>query len=156
MLRIDIRELRKGPVGTDGVIPVDDPLFEGLNVPLTRPVEVSGEFETTGRGDFIWRGRLAAQLHNVCGRCLKEFVRSFGTDVKAVFSADQELQDDPSVYPLVEPVTHVDITGAVREELALAIPQYPLCRDDCPGLCRSCGADLNQGPCGCASPAPQH
>ena len=24
-----------------------------------------------------------------------------------------------------------------------------LCRDDCKGLCPRCGADLNEGPCGC-------
>ena len=25
----------------------------------------------------------------------------------------------------------------------------PLCRDDCQGLCTACGANLNEGPCGC-------
>ena len=37
----------------------------------------------------------------------------------------------------------------VREEVLLAIPDAPLCRDDCPGLCPVCGADLQTAPCGC-------
>ena len=35
------------------------------------------------------------------------------------------------------------------EQLQLNIPMKPLCRPDCAGLCPTCGADLNLGPCGC-------
>ena len=34
----------------------------------------------------------------------------------------------------------------VREEVLLAIPDAPLCRDDCPGLCPVCGVDLESSP----------
>ena len=34
--------------------------------------------------------------------------------------------------------------------LLLEIPLIPLCDDDCKGLCSTCGANLNEGPCGCA------
>jgi hypothetical protein len=30
-----------------------------------------------------------------------------------------------------------------------ALPLKPLCREECKGLCPSCGADLNKGPCSC-------
>ena len=36
-----------------------------------------------------------------------------------------------------------------REELALAVDAFPLCREDCRGLCPRCGADLNRGACSC-------
>jgi len=72
-----------------------------------------------------------------------------------VFSSDPELQDDPSVYPLTEPVTQVDVRPALREELALALDLFPLCREDCRGLCPRCGADLNLGACECAAAAPR-
>lgn len=149
MLRFDIRDLRQGPVATTGAIPAADPLFEGLRVSLTEPLQVSGSLETTGRGDFFWRGQLSGKTSVACRRCLKEFVQPLGATVDALFSANPDLQDDPSVYPLLEPVTHVDVTGAVREELALTAVAYPLCRENCAGLCPRCGADLNQGPCGC-------
>jgi uncharacterized protein len=35
----------------------------------------------------------------------------------------------------------------VREQLLLALDPYPLCGDDCKGLCLECGANLNDGPC---------
>jgi uncharacterized protein len=43
----------------------------------------------------------------------------------------------------------IDLGEAVREALILAIPEFPLCREDCRGLCARCGADLNQGECRC-------
>jgi uncharacterized protein len=149
MLRVDIREFRRGPVNTVGVIPATDPLFEGLDASLAAPLDVEGVLETTGRGDFLWRGQIAGQVNATCRRCLGEFVVPVKASIDALFSADPDLQDDPSVYSLPDPPTHVDVRDAVREELALALSAYPLCREDCAGLCVKCGADLNQGPCGC-------
>jgi uncharacterized protein len=37
----------------------------------------------------------------------------------------------------------------MREQFYLAVPMKPLCRDDCAGLCPSCGTNLNRGSCGC-------
>jgi uncharacterized protein len=44
----------------------------------------------------------------------------------------------------------IDLAEVVREELALAVPPFVLCREDCAGLCPKCGSDLNAGPCECA------
>lgn len=153
MLRVDLRELRRGPVETVGVLNQADPAFAGLDVSLAEPLAVSGVLEATGRGDYLWRGHLVGKANATCRRCLKELTVPIAAPVDALFSADPELADDPSVYPLTEPVAHVDVTDAIREELVLALSQYPLCREDCAGLCPKCGADLNQGPCGCGPAA---
>jgi len=76
-------------------------------------------------------------------------------DVDVMFSTDPDAQDDPGVYPVPEASRTVDLRPAVRDELALAVPAYPLCREDCAGLCPVCGADLNAGPCGHAGAATQ-
>ncbi len=149
MLRIDIREIHRGPVETAGTVPAQDPLFEGLGVSLAGPLEVAGTLEVTGRGDYVWHGRFSGRASATCSRCLVDLEVPVESTIDAVFSADPDLQDDPSVYPLTEPVAQVDVTAAVREELSLVFTRYPLCRADCAGLCKKCGADLNQGPCGC-------
>ena len=149
MLRVDIREIRRGPVETIGTVPAADPLFAGLELALAGPLDIIGSLEITGRGDYVWHGRFSGRTKANCSRCLKELEVPVSAAVEAVFSADPDLQDDPSVYPLTEPVGEVDVTAAVREELAFAFSRFPLCRDDCAGLCPKCGADLNPGPCGC-------
>jgi uncharacterized protein len=150
MLRVDVRELKGGPVETVGTIGSRDPLLAGLDLDLEGPLQVSGTLEATGRGDYVWHGELRGQVHTSCRRCLREFLLPVDYRTEVVFSANRDLQDDPSVYPLTEPVNYVDVGEAVREELALEVSAFPLCREDCQGLCPRCGADLNSGPCECA------
>jgi uncharacterized protein len=40
----------------------------------------------------------------------------------------------------------LELEGEVRDAIALAEPIAPLCREDCPGLCTVCGAELASGP----------
>ena len=37
----------------------------------------------------------------------------------------------------------------MREQLYLALPMKPLCREDCKGLCPNCGTNWNRGTCDC-------
>ncbi|GEJ56163.1 hypothetical protein AMYX_09040 [Anaeromyxobacter diazotrophicus] len=43
----------------------------------------------------------------------------------------------------------IDLDPAVREQLLLALPRYPVCQESCKGLCSVCGANLNERDCGC-------
>ncbi len=43
----------------------------------------------------------------------------------------------------------IELGSLFLELIALALPVQPLCRDDCPGLCPACGAELAAGSCGC-------
>jgi uncharacterized protein len=155
MLRVDIRDLQKGSVKTVGELRQDDPAFHGLELDLAGPVSVTGQLQATGPGEYLWRGSIHGALHGECRRCLGEVQSELDINVDAaVFSSDPDAADHPDFYPLPERASHLDIRDVVREELALATPsRLLLCRDDCAGLCLSCGADLNAGPCGCSVPA---
>ena len=156
MLRVDIRELQRGPVRTEGRLEAGDPAFEGLSLGLDGPVTVRGQLQATGDGEYLWRGRVHGVIRGECRRCLTEVLDDVDIDVDAaVFSTDPEAVDDPDFYPLPERAMAVDVTEVVREELALAAQtDRLLCREDCAGLCPQCGADLNAGPCACrATPA---
>ena len=45
--------------------------------------------------------------------------------------------------------TKIDITEEVKEYCMLAIPLKLLCKEDCKGLCSSCGINLNLETCNC-------
>ncbi len=153
MLTVDARDLQRGPVETTGLLDVADPTFAGLELGLDAPVAVSGKLSQSGDQEFFWQARLTGRVRGTCRRCLTELVYPLGADVEVLFSADPDAADDPSVYSLPAPVTRVDVRPVVREEIALAVSAYPLCREDCAGLCARCGADLNDGPCSCAAPS---
>jgi uncharacterized protein len=153
MLRVDIRDLHRGPVRTEGRLEPHDPAFEGLGLWLTEPVTVTGQLQATGDGEYLWRGHVHGVIRGECRRCLTDVLDDVDIDVDAaVFTTDLDAADDPDFYPLSERATSVDVTEVVREELALAAQaDLLLCRDDCAGLCPKCGADLNAGPCGCGT-----
>ncbi len=45
----------------------------------------------------------------------------------------------------------IDLDPIVREQVLLALPVTVLCREDCKGLCSTCGQDLNEKDCGHSS-----
>jgi uncharacterized protein len=155
MLRVDIRDLQRGPVKTVGELQPDDPAFEGLDLHLIGPVLVNGQLQAAGPGEYLWRGSLRGALEAECRRCLGEVRSNLDINVDAaIFSTDPDAADDPDSYPLLERASHIDIRDIAREELALAVPsRLLLCREDCAGLCPTCGADLNAGVCECSAPA---
>jgi uncharacterized protein len=156
MLRVDIRDLQRGPVKTVGELQPDDPAFQGLGLELEGPVAVQGQLQATGDGEYLWRGHIHGQVRGECRRCLTEVLQPVDVDVDAaVFTTDPESADDPDFYALPQRATAVDVSDVVREEVALAgQPALLLCRDDCAGLCPRCGADLNAGPCDCRPAEP--
>ena len=128
-------------------------MLEGLALQFVTPVTVAGRVQATDEGEYLWRGTISARVAGECRRCLKPVEQDVMVDADVLFSADPDAADDPSVYTLAASATAVELGEAVREELALAVSPFPLCREDCAGLCPGCGADLNAGPCGCTASA---
>src|SRR3712207_2474300 len=121
MLRVDIRDLQRGPVKTVGELAPDDPAFQGLGLDLDGPVAVRGQLQTTGDGEYLWRGHIQGTVRGECRRCLTEVRLPVDVDVDAaVFTSDPESADDPDFYPLPARATVVDDGDVVREEVALA------------------------------------
>ena len=100
-------------------------------------------------GDLDWGGKLE------CSRCLTPYPFRADEDFSLVLykrepggPAEQELEkDDLDVYFYEEP--EVRVAPIVEERIQMALPMKPLCREDCKGLCPTCGTDWNQGSCRC-------
>ena len=91
-------------------------------------------------------GELSVPWHGVCRRCL---VETGGTQVSEVHELYQRVVTDPEAFEIVG--DQLDLGDVVREVVLLDVSSTPLCRPDCAGLCLTCGANLNDGPCGCAA-----
>lgn len=153
MLVVDLRDLGRGPIETNGTLEVGHPALAGVDFELTAPLDVTGRLQETGRDEYYWRGHLSGAVRQQCGRCLIDLDQRVEADIDAYFSDDPEAADEPQRYPLPAAGPSLDLAPVVREELILTVPLFPLCREDCAGLCPTCGADLNRGPCECAGAA---
>ncbi len=118
------------------------------------PLQVSLSYYRAGTEVFI-SGTLDAATTAACSRCAEEFDlqsrRSFRYVLAPKVTANDEdfalrAEDLEFSYYQGE---EVDLTPLVREQVLLALAERPLCREECRGLCPHCGANLNQGDCGC-------
>ena len=117
------------------------------------PLEVTLDADRAG-DQITVKGWVETRLADECARCLKRVEAPL--DFEIVLLADRvgsggrhekELEQDD--YVLFHDGRAIALDEEVREAALLARPMAALCRPDCRGLCPRCGADLNEGPCGC-------
>jgi uncharacterized protein len=123
--------------------------IDALDPRLAGDVGVDITVESTP-DDVVVAGRLTVAWSDECRRCLRPLAEELVVEVEERY-AEHDPSGERAVDPDVFPIAHgqIDLAPMVREEVLLAIPDAPLCRPDCAGLCPTCGADRNADPCGC-------
>lgn len=118
------------------------------------PVTSHMDFTATS-GNVYVRGTMKAALQFECSRCLNGFEMDLDTDFSIFFVRGREEAKELELSAADMEVNYlegpeIDTTELLLAQIALETPMQPLCREDCKGLCPSCGADLNAGDCGCS------
>jgi uncharacterized protein len=151
MLSFDIQSLESRAVVVDAELRADDPIWQEGDPLPSGPLHVSGRLSSAGQGRFYWHGQIDGAAAMPCRRCLADTtVEVHDDDLHIIFAeAGDEETDDPDVYRIAPRARELDLRPAVREQWLLEVPGYALCREDCKGLCPTCGADLNEGECEC-------
>ena len=129
------REHRTGVIGGLAV--------SGSSVPPGAQVEVDVLLEPVHGGVMV-SGTVASRWLGECRRCLGPAEGPIRAEVRELY---EERSDGQETYTLSG--DQLDLEPLARDAVLLELPQAPLCREGCPGLCPTCGADLNEGPCGC-------
>jgi uncharacterized protein len=106
------------------------------------------------------RGRLSGTIEIECARCLERYPLALGQELDLFYmprvAAQAEAQEeevelsDRDVVVGYYDGERLDLGEVLREQVLLALPLKPLCREDCAGLCPRCGRNRNASPCGCA------
>lgn len=94
-----------------------------------------------------------------CARCLDEFSYPVETDLDIELAPaglvphDGELElraDDLDVYYFEG--DEIELDPFIYDEVLLNVPLRPLCREECEGLCQTCGRNRNYETCSCGQP----
>lgn len=152
VLTIDLRRLEHAPVDVRGEIDIDDPLWEGTGVELRAPLVIQALAEgSSARGVWL-HGLLSSRVATRCRRCLEALELEVVEELGLLFDPKtRESEGDLTLYALDPHAVELDVRSALRERLLMAIPEYPLCRPECRGLCPGCGANLNGESCACGA-----
>ena len=103
---------------------------------ITGDVKIFGEVEDVGRC-FVVSGRIECRKTFTCDRCLTQATANQVHDFEEEFDKSEAVED------------LIDVTELLRDVLIAGQPMKNLCKADCKGLCPECGANLNEGDCGC-------
>ena len=151
-LVLDTRELGRRP-GSERTVTLTAPApadlgIEVLRVPEGSPVELDLRLEAVVEGVLV-TGSAHAELAGECVRCLTEISDEIDADFTELFvyddgAAQAEDTEDGETSRLQGDL--VDLEPVLRDAVVLALPFQPLCTEDCPGLCTTCGARLADDP----------
>ena len=135
-LLIDVARLKPDGERFEGVL--DDAVLE-LDDEYVKPfagIRYVLDARLIGR-ELLVRGTLEQDFDAVCSRCGGDF--DFTVKVPGFTTS----------FETSEKTEFVDLTAELRESIILHLPNYPVCRVDCRGVCPQCGKNLNEGPCSC-------
>jgi uncharacterized protein len=150
MLSFDKRAVEAKAAIVDEVLPANDSVWQASDAVPTGPLKVTGRLSAAGSGRFYWHGKIEGDLITPCRRCLADAKVHVQDESHVIFAEEgSEETDDPDVQVLDERSSVIDLRSTVREQWLLNAPKYVVCREDCKGLCPTCGHDLNEGPCKC-------
>lgn len=127
---------------------------------IPSPLQATIDLTRTNEQVYL-KGTIRGEVVVACSRCTAPARLPVDTRFSMVFLPEEDVEeaageevemsaDDADVGTYREDVLELEET--YREQLLLALPYAPLCREDCRGLCQRCGKDLNEGPCGCPEP----
>ena len=112
-----------------------------VGVPEGASIELQLRLESVIEGVLV-SGTCRTQATGECVRCLDPLVFDLDLDIQELFAYPDTAAADAEEITQVEDEL-VDFRPVLRDAVVLALPLQPVCRDDCLGLCATCGARLN-------------
>jgi len=155
MISVHVAQFLKEEPGARRAIDFNDDSQNIGDVQLCSPLAGHADLARTNRGIFVdLHYETSVRLN--CGRCLEDFC----LEVQGKFQdevlppntdpAKRDTVDEDDANRLSAENT-LELSEIIRQEILLELPLQPLCREDCPGLCPTCGADLRTETCTCDS-----
>lgn len=116
--------------------------IEMIRVPEGSPIDVEVRLESVSEGILV-TGTVGAELVGECARCLGPVTDEQTFDLQDLYYYPGHDAEEDALF-VVDDL--IDLEQPMRDAIVLELPFTPLCRDDCLGLCVSCGFVLNEDP----------
>lgn len=145
------------------------PAGNAASCEFVEPVRFSVRAHRMGE-DLFLEGLAEGELDPECSRCLARYRQRLREPFRLILEpAGDRSPADPEAATALKRSgmclggevetgwfrgSEIDLESFLVELVSLALPVQPLCREECAGLCASCGADLATGACGCKPVGP--
>ncbi|WP_433943439.1 YceD family protein [Paenibacillus sp. SN-8-1] len=141
----------EGPVEFHEALDVHHVTKGRKDITHVSPLQADLKVFSFGEGEADVKGRLSVDLDMTCSRCLKPLKKQVGIDFEERFKYSENTENVQDEEDDIRYVAEddVNLVPFIEEALLLNLPFAAVCKDDCKGLCPTCGTDLNERDCGC-------
>lgn len=145
-MKINIHELKKkSELMVEGIQSITLKGINPLHPSLDCNVHVEGTVTKVGNRYAI-KGIARTTVKLLCDRCLEEFDCPVQAEIYQRYSTDAN-EDDEEILPISG--LEIDVEDLVTEAIILNVPMKWLHDDNCKGICKVCGINLNKQSCQC-------
>jgi len=141
----------------DKIAQVDAPIeleqfeYQGATYEFAHKEPVNLTITNLGNKKVMIEGSTNISLTLFCSRCLKEII--YPMDINFQKEIDFNLTEEERAEGLDETNYiigyNLDVDTLINDEILIGFPMSILCSEDCKGLCKNCGANLNEEACDC-------
>jgi uncharacterized protein len=148
---LDTRDLPRSPGAmrvVERVITAPKDLgLELIRVPEGSDLALSVRLESVSEG-VLASGHVQGPLVGECGRCLRGIDAALDVTFQELYAYQHSTTDETADEDEVGRIQGdlINLEPALRDAVVLALPNHPLCREDCPGLCPECGTPWDELP----------
>lgn len=135
----------------EGTLDVSSYNMGGMHLEIPEGIEYKLQLTNTGEG-IVLSGEASCVATTPCARCLETARIDVIGSVEGYYlleASDEAEGYEADEFDVVSQEGTFDIAPAIMAAIVHATPFIVLCQDDCKGLCPTCGANLNEGPCDC-------
>lgn len=151
-MKFDLSTIKRGKqdkVNLDFTVNFDDINYYGDILKFVAPITVLGEIYGIEKKIYL-SCNINTELEVQCARCLKPFSYFLKTNLSAELLGDSEISEEDDLDDiLVYSDNIIDFEGIIRDQIMTNVPMKALCNENCKGLCKKCGKDINLESCLC-------
>ncbi|MFA9423312.1 MAG: DUF177 domain-containing protein [Sedimentibacter sp.] len=99
--------------------------------------------------NILLNGTIKYTFADQCARCLEDFDNTVETKFEAII-VQRIIEDEESdEIQLIITDGCVVLDEIIKQMIYLSMPMKSLCKEDCKGICPTCGVNLNHEKCKC-------
>jgi len=154
-----VQELERRKIGFDVSISPGEIEYLDRDLRQRGPLQAQGSVELLGNtlGEIRVRGHLSVVMETDCGRCLEAAQIPIDSDFDLFYRPEERGGRPSEEVELHEGEAEIGfyeggglrLNDILREYVILSMPMYPVCSDDCRGICPVCGQNRNVRACSC-------
>ena len=101
---------------------------------------------------------LEVKVVRACSRCLEVVDNTYQLDITRMVNVEKgeaytDNKEESDEISYIEDCT-LDVDMLILDELYTVLPMNVLCKEDCKGICKVCGTNLNKSTCDCDQTVP--